>query len=103
MSLFPTKSELEKIIADGKLCPSCEKNPAVVERHPFGGWMIGICEECRERSNKNYVPETPRMGSNRVHSIWEHPSGAKIPVNEKGNVIHGEPKYTKRKGQPPIW
>lgn len=69
------------------------------EKHDDSMWIL------KGSPTKYYchLYRTESMGSDRLASVWDHPSGAKIPVNEKGNVIHTLPKYQKKKGEKPLW
>lgn len=106
MTAFPTKQELEQVIKDGKLCLRCNKNPATIENLQ-GAWMIADCESCKEKAREEARkrPKDNSMGTNNVASVWEHPSGALIPVNERGNVIHSPNKNSirQKRGEKPLW
>lgn len=102
--MFPTRQEIEEACKT-LLCQKCNKNNAE-PMNINGVYSVGQCGECKEKARIERSKMKKRHeggGSDRVHSVWEHPSGALIPVNEKGNVIHTQPKYTKKKGEKPIW
>jgi len=56
-------------------------------------YSIYQCPHCLEFHLVRIYDSRYSMGSNQPHAMWQHPSGALIQTNEKGNVIHND-KYT---------
>ena len=109
MSGFPTKQELEEIIASGKLCLRCGKNPATLDQIN-AVWMIGHCEQCKKEARERSAKEKPSSGyhgvgdSDRVYSVHTLPDGTNLPVNKHGNVINPvHAKYERKPGEKPLW
>jgi hypothetical protein len=104
---LPTKAEILQIISDGAKCPRCQKNPAELGEI-MGVPCVGQCKECVEiawkEAKERQRVEDNSMGSSNVKSVWVHPSGALIPVNEKGNVVHSPNmnSFKQKKGKKPI-
>ena len=100
---FPTKKEIRALIENGAKCPRCDINQATMT-FIQGQPAVGMCEDCSAQMKSKYpVKRDNSMGGNRVHSVWQDDRGNMIPVNERGNVIHTEPKYERKKGEKPLW
>lgn len=97
-----SKKELEQIVESGLRCTKCERNKPTLNRI-LGVWSIMPCEDCKKRQKNTMVKRNPSMGSSNVCAVFETNTGEKIPVNEKGNIIHSvnEKSYRNRSWKEP--